>query len=300
MSTVCSETVGSWTPIGATGTYFAGTYNGNYNIIKNLYANSNQYNFLGFFFRIAGNATIQNIVMQNAYVYSNCSNTTSTAAIICGYMDHNATIKNCGIDSGSLTLNSSGSDKYIGGIASLSNGFILNCYNKAKVTSIGNMSENDSICGAGIVGHNANEIINCYNRGDIVIKNYNAYIGGIAGLTVNNKYYMGVDKIPELKNCYNVGDFDITSNFSLAGGIAGSNGYYTQQPAGLITKSYCIDNTTYSYYYYSSEFKTSTAERRSAEELKTYASTLGSAFAEDTNNINNGYPILKWQVQTNE
>ena len=34
-----------------------------------------------------------------------------------------------------------------------------------------------------------------------------------------------------------------------------------------------------------------------AEEFKNYASILGDAFTTDVNNINNGYPILKWQLE---
>ena len=34
---------------------------------------------------------------------------------------------------------------------------------------------------------------------------------------------------------------------------------------------------------------------KTSEELKLLASALGSAFEEDGNNINNGFPILKWQ-----
>lgn len=33
----------------------------------------------------------------------------------------------------------------------------------------------------------------------------------------------------------------------------------------------------------------------SAEKLKESTNSLGNAFKEDTNNINSGYPILKWQ-----
>ena len=39
----------------------------------------------------------------------------------------------------------------------------------------------------------------------------------------------------------------------------------------------------------------------SAEEMPDVLNIIGSSyFTEDTNNINNGYPILKWQVETAE
>ena len=34
---------------------------------------------------------------------------------------------------------------------------------------------------------------------------------------------------------------------------------------------------------------------KSSEELKKCYELLGNAFKKDTNNINNGYPILDWQ-----
>lgn len=39
----------------------------------------------------------------------------------------------------------------------------------------------------------------------------------------------------------------------------------------------------------------------SAEEMPDVLNIIGSSyFTEDTNNINNGYPILKWQVEEQE
>ena len=37
-------------------------------------------------------------------------------------------------------------------------------------------------------------------------------------------------------------------------------------------------------------------QRVTKEELKTYAATLGDAYVNDDTNINNRYPILKWQI----
>lgn len=36
-------------------------------------------------------------------------------------------------------------------------------------------------------------------------------------------------------------------------------------------------------------------DAKTSDELKKCYELLGSAFKEDTNNINNGYPILDWQ-----
>ena len=36
------------------------------------------------------------------------------------------------------------------------------------------------------------------------------------------------------------------------------------------------------------------------EELKNLAPSLGEYFTKDVENINNGYPILKWQIEEDE
>ena len=42
---------------------------------------------------------------------------------------------------------------------------------------------------------------------------------------------------------------------------------------------------------------TSIQGRIEANILKSYANNLGNAFEADTTVINNGYPILKWQLE---
>lgn len=103
---------------------------------------------------------------------------------------------------------------------------------------------------------------------------------------------------PTVTNCYNCGIISITSGQTTReGGIVSGNGSSSNNPAGTISNSYCTTETPYSYYYYSSGFKTSTEGRVDGELLKGYASKLGDAFVEDTNNINKGYPILVWQIE---
>ena len=59
-----------------------------------------------------------------------------------------------------------------------------------------------------------------------------------------------------------------------------------------MTNAYCV---------YASDSvltKADTTGKTSVEDMKTkaFAENLGTAFTQDTGNINNGYPILKWQV----
>lgn len=57
------------------------------------------------------------------------------------------------------------------------------------------------------------------------------------------------------------------------------NNYYIENTVNNSNENMTIDGVT---------LKTS-------EELKSSASILGEAFKEDSNSINNGYPVLKWQ-----
>ncbi len=178
MSSVCSETVGSWTPIGATGTSFAGTYNGGYNTISNLYINSNQYVYLGFFSQANSSTIVKNVVMENVYIYNTYNRISYiyTGAIIGKAND--GTIENCGINSGSITdvttiaLGSSATycnDVYIGGIiGGGSSNSILQCYNKATISGTTPSGTQNRTYAGGIIGIGTNTIIeNCYNTGKV-------------------------------------------------------------------------------------------------------------------------------------
>ena len=86
--------------------------------------------------------------------------------------------------------------------------------------------------------------------------------------------------------------------------MVGRNGVSVSSPGGTIKNSYCIKNTTYSYYYWNGSVwgNTSYDGMIDAEALKTYASQLGEAYTNDVKNedgtwkYNDGYPILKWQL----
>lgn len=58
LSSVCSNSKGSWTPIGASGREFSGVFEGNNHTISNLYINSSS-SYLGLFRTVSG--TIQNL-----------------------------------------------------------------------------------------------------------------------------------------------------------------------------------------------------------------------------------------------
>lgn len=180
-------------------------------------------------------------------------------------------------------------------------GTVRNCRNDGKVRTFQ--------YGGGIVGLQWSQkvlIDACLNTADISGSSPSkAYIGGIAGLCNG-----------PVSNCYNTGNqiSTATGNGGLPTRYAGIVG----QSASGITNCYDIGTRTYSYWEgigtsgpivgdaqgsapvnccsLDSGFGTETL---TPVALKQAASRLGSAFAEDTDGINQGYPVLQWQKDAN-
>ncbi len=278
LSSVCGKDVNgeeiSWEPIGATGTYFAGTFDGNYHTLSNLYYNSNKYNLVGLFAK--NNGIIKKLTLDNVNIYAY-----GTQLMVGGISGTGGTIINCGVNSGIITASGSTSTMTGGIIGSKAE--ILDCYNKANITSYSN---NSGAYAGGIAGAYA-KIENCYNIGTIKSSsNEGSLSGGIIGEQNISPYYV--------KNSYNIGHVNangITHN--IIGGIIGRNGWSSSVPGVSVINSYCTTETAYSYLGYIN----STENIVEKESIKNYAQTLGQAYVNDDNNINNGYPILKWQLE---
>lgn len=170
-------------------------------------------------------------------------------------------IENC-YNEGDITYNDSieveENNTTIGGItgAVYQKSVLKNCYN------LGNIKCIESRYIGGISGYinNNTTIINCYNKGEV---SGNEGIGGIIGRTEWDK--------TKIINCYNMGNINgiVKNTYSLIGtcdNICGEN-------RGTIEQSYI----------------------KTSEEMKKITEELGEAFKEDTELINNGYPILSWQ-----
>ena len=163
-------------------------------------------------------------------------------------------------------------ENQIGGISgTLFNGSqiqLQNCYNT------GNMDGNSAV--GGIVGTNQGEFINCYNTGDV---NAVYTAGGIVG---NNQ--------GKCSNSYNIGNVSGTR----AGGVAGQN----DSTNAILKNSYSLEGKCEN--VSGGNINGGTMELSSIkteQEMKSLASTLGSAFKDDyeEESINDGYPILSWQ-----
>ena len=293
-----------WVPIGIEST-FAGTFEGNYHKINNLYVNSNKYQNLGLFTKIDEKAIVQNLVLENVNINSSYGSTTSSSAVG-GMVGHSyGMIMNCGINegiiSGAQTSSYNGNDwgktTNVGGICGFARNDIKNSYNKATIKGQSPREAKNYALVGGITGGicNNKEILNCYNQGSVTGDSNEGIIGGLVG-----KYY---DSNTKMENSYNIGNVTGSGNTIYVAGIVGANGIQSSQPNGIILNSYCTTTSIYSYYYWNGSTRDNKSNdgKVEANALKTYASKLGEEFTNDVKNedgtwkYNEGYPILKWQ-----
>ena len=152
-------------------------------------------------------------------------------------------------------------------------GIIENCANFAAVTNT-DAKGCGGICGA---AWNGGVIRNCYNAGNIT-STYVCPTGGIAGsneITLENCYNIGTisvvrDEYAMAIGTNNGGGVDVRNCYWLSGSAPG--GGYFGKTKGAVTEL-------------------TAAGMMGAD----FVSKLGEAFAVDSNHINGGYPILKWQ-----
>ena len=283
-------------PADETNKPFKGIFDGRGHEVNGIYINTTD-KVQGLFGLVSGGT------IKKLGIGENCSITGKiSVAAIAGYLYNGSSAINC-YNIGNIT--SSTTSKMIGGIVGYShNSHLKKCYNEGTIKSdtniisvaggiVGSLTskslleecfnngeiQGDNIIG-GILGQNLDAVIirNCYNTGRVrgEIK-----IGGISG-----------QNTAELYNCYNIGEIQGTIK---VGGIVGENSislsYYT---SGVLKNTYSLENTCEAICGYNNSI-IEDSSIKSEEEMKLLVSILGETFKEDTNNINNGYPILNWQ-----
>ena len=179
LSTVCSATLGNWTPIGTETKNFKGSFDGRGFTVKNLYYNNTTDGKYVGLFGIADKSTIRNVTVTGAINAYQC------AAGIVGDMNSDGLIENC-INYVDVTV----SYRYASGIASMSGSPISGCSNFGDISA----ESDDGYYVAGISGQAYQPISNCLNAGNISTKSYQ--VCGIAGIQ-----YMGT-----VTNCINTGE----------------------------------------------------------------------------------------------
>ena len=156
---------------------------------------------------------------------------------------------------------------------------IENCANFATI------SNSDSKGCGGIVGAgwNGGTVKNCYNAGTVAC-GYTKDCGGISGANES-----------AIINCYNVG------NITLGGKQTGTAAI-ASHAAGSYTNCYWLVTSAAIGVYNVPSSQASQVISKTADQMKTAAFVAalnangGYAFVQDTNKINNGYPVLAWQA----
>lgn len=278
LSSVCGANVNgeeiSWEPIGNTETPFKGTFDGNYHTIDHLYINTDKLNpgLFGYNYGIIENVKVSGSVIS-----------TNDAAGISAI--NSESIINC-INNVDVTVTVAGN---VGGISMFAyeDSIIDGCINMGIIKSAGTTA-------GGIVGRiqsnhsNTTTITNSYNLGNI---ESTREVGGIVGFINLNTNKITVN----IQNCYNIGT--VTAN-TYKGGIVGN---YANTTSSIfnISNNYWISTCGASYGISRANINTGCTKFSGALDY----TTLEDAYTGDIQNsdgtwkYNNGYPILKWQIE---
>lgn len=287
-------TAGNWYPIGSDKNSYKGTFDGKNHRVTGMVIRGEK-NEQGFFGNIDGKGTVKNLkISGNINVTGDSLSTGGIAGYLEGkiiYCEYSGSVSG-GMYVGGITgqtgLNAKVTEcrntasvagtQSIGGITgAVSYGTISKCINTGSVGT-----EDKSQQAGGIVGLMSNYAVveGCYNTGTVIGKKN---LGGLAGEAT-------VCAVPQ--GCYNIG--------SVASGIN------TGGSVGSYTGSAYISQTTGSFYLAESQAaatdKTATGASSATMKKAAFVTKLNQQigtefFAEDTEKLNDGYPILKWQTE---
>ena len=255
-----------WTPVGSASTPFAGTFDGQFHKISNLYISQNTTTYTGLFGYNTG--TIKNLIISSG----NVTGYRYTGAVA-GF--NSGLIRNC---ENASTVNG---NAFTAGIVGHNTGTVSGCSNSANVFGTEYTS--------GIVAYNytgtttdieyKGEIADCYNTGYISGVSYS---GGIAGALMGEG--------GSLKNAYNSGTVVGRTN---SGAIAGYNN------RAIVSNCHYLEGSAVDGIGNSKEG----TESKTSTMLKSeYFTTLlnNDRLWSRNSAVNGGYPCFKWQNPSEE
>lgn len=287
---------------------------GNINVIGNYWTQVG--GICGNMEQLAEEGNIENCYnLTNINVINN-QKESGTADIGCGGIlgQGKANINKC-YNKGNIICDGKNNTVVVGGICgTLDAGLIKNCYNTGKVQGK-NDNEQISIYVGGISGALNSNLSYCYNIGEVIGNSKSLRIGGITANQFTNT---------TVENVFNLGVLTIQASSLFAGGITGMtdgksniniNYAYNiglikvddinAKSIGSITSSKAqitFDNCyyltgTYDVGVGKSETTQGVTELKSIDEFPSVLDVVNKegAFKEDTNSVNNGYPIMVWQ-----
>ena len=225
---------------------------------------------------------------------SDCTNRADITASqqsggIVGYMGGAAIVNQC-YNTGDVTgtATTTGSARSVGGIVGVASGTsIIN-----KSCNTGTVKGNNVGVGGVAGGAMVNaQVIFSYSRGNVrgAGSSTSSYVGGIVGYAESTGMLWG---------CYSTGTVSAESS---TGYIGLAVGYTTDDYIAGITNNYAVrtsSSTAIAYPATATEAnaKIVTAETLKGPEVLTALNGGTSVFVADTDSINDGYPILRWQT----
>ena len=283
-------------PIGNSSSAFSGTFNGNRRIIRNLLINRDT-PYQGMFGNNEGS-------IEHLTVHGNIQGIYRVG----GISSINAgTIRDCHNQAAiqlKLVANYANNDiayfgGNVGGIAGQNTGEISNSSNIGSISSVYNPNSNDNGYIGGLVGRStAGKISDCFNNGEIIgTSTRDTITGGLVGANYETSI---------VENCYNTNAVTSTTTnaISYSGGIVGlnrasiSNTYNIGSILSVGSQNKCLsynEKTMNNSFYLDNCTLGGEGISKTSEEIKNLTNILGDAFKDDVNQINNGYPVLKWQ-----
>ena len=254
---------------------------------------------------VAINGDLYNPVTESGVIENSYCEFKSGSQTLSGISAMNiATIKNCYTNGKTNFITFDNDEPDIAKICLQSEGIIKNCYSSLEIgtdetikplvgRTQGLTIENCYNLSGSIVEDvdyipNGVQIRNCYATGNLVRNSSSA--GGI----VENYGNHSSNKTLIIDNCYYKGRIDLNNNYlnNYIDGLVGGLGTNKE-----ITNSKYLEKSL----YVNGELQPDDENAATEEEMNSYMKSVlevvngDGAFKEDTNNINNGYPILSWQ-----
>ena len=258
-----------WTPIGQYArNAYKGVFDGQGYTIKRLKITGSTSNHYGLF-GVVGSGTVRNLTVEGTVTVTGSGSSSYGIAGIVGTMNDGTTgtVENC-VNKATIsgTQNVGGIVGYVAGGNYASSKEITGCVNTGTVSS-------NSYNAGGIVGYINGQVTvdSCYNRGNCTSGSYRA--GGIAAYLYSS--------YATVKNCYTTGVTKVAYG-SNACAVVGN------KSSGAMKDCFYLSGLT----------ADANATAKTSDELKALAAALGDAFVDAPKNLNDGYPVLRWQIPT--
>jgi filamentous hemagglutinin family protein len=214
---------GGFVPIGNSGTYFSGTFNGQQHTINRLYIDLPNSSFVGLF-GVASNV-LENVSLTNVQITGD----SAVGGLVGAMGNANAGTQGTGSISGiSVTGTIVGGGNYVGGLAGFDHGTAVDLsYTAGSVSGSGFVG--------GLEGSTLSQVSNSYSTASV---NGGDVVGGLIG----ENYYGGT-----LHNTYSSGSVTGTSE---TGGLVGrelgsvNNSFWDTTTSGITTSAAGIGSTT--------------------------------------------------------